>query len=115
MFKREDLVTLRNVDKEMYDKLYNAVMEIHHDMKAMNNPTASAEDRVIATVSIFDDLERFAIVFSDASKSYKMHTGTYLSSQPIPGLRYRTVRLNLSQQLYNFMRDIYPERKVVRQ
>ncbi len=28
MFKRESLVTLRNLDKEMYDKPYNAVMEI---------------------------------------------------------------------------------------
>lgn len=115
MFKRENLVTLRNVDKAMYDKLYNAVMEIHHDMKAMNNPTASAEDRVIATVSIFDDLERFAIVFSDASKSFKNHTGTYLSSQSILGLKYRAVRLNLSRQLYKLMKDIYPERKAVRQ
>nr|WP_289707222.1 hypothetical protein [Enterocloster clostridioformis] len=43
MFKRESLVTLRNLDKEMYDKPYNAVMEIHGDIKAMSNPAASAE------------------------------------------------------------------------
>lgn len=115
MFKRENLVTLRNVDKEMYDKLYNAVMEIHNDIKAMSNPAASAEDRVIATVSILDDLDRFAVVFSDASKSYKKHTNEYLSSTSIPGLKYRTVRMKVSCQLFKIMREIYPEKKVVGQ
>lgn len=115
MFKRESLVTLRNVDKEMYDKLYNAVMEIHRDIKAMNNPAASAEDRAIATVSILDDLDRFAAAFSDASKSYKKHTDEYLSSQSIPGLKYRAVRLEVSRKLFKIMREIYPERKAVGQ
>lgn len=115
MFKRENLVTLKKVDKEMYDKLYNAVMEIHCDIKAMSNPAASAEDRAVATVSILDDLDRFAAVFSDASKSYKKHTNEYLSSKSIPGLKYRTVRLDVSRQLFKIMREIYPERKVVGQ
>lgn len=115
MFKRERLVTLRDLDKAMYDKLYSAVMEIHSDMKAMSNPTASAEDRAIATVSILDDLDRFAAVFSDASKSYKKLTNEYLSTTSIPGLKYRTVRLDVSRQLFKIMKDIYPERKAVGQ
>lgn len=115
MFKRENLVTLRNLDKEMYDKLYDAVLEIHRDMKAMCNPAASAEDRAIASVSILDDLDQFAVVFSDASKSYKKHSGEYLSSCSIPGLKYRKVRLDISQQLFKIMKDIFPERKAVGQ
>lgn len=115
MFKRENLITLRNVDKEMYNKLYNAVMEVNCDIKAINSRTASAEDRVIATISILDDLERFAAVFSDASKSYKEHTNEHLSSQSIPGLKYRVVRLDVSRQLFKIMREIYPDRKVVGQ
>ncbi|ANU44613.1 hypothetical protein ADH76_03565 [Enterocloster clostridioformis] len=105
MFKRESLVTLRNLDKEMYDKPYNAVMEIHGDIKAMSNPAASAEDRAIATVSNLDDLDRFAAVFSDASKSYKKHTGEFLSSKSIPGLKYRTIRLDVSRQLFRSLTD----------
>lgn len=115
MFKREKLVTLRNVDKKVYDKLFETVREIQSDMKAMGNPAASAEDRAIASVSILDDIELFAVAFSDASKSYKDHTGDYLSEKPIPGLKYRKVRLKLSYELYKIMKDIYPEKKAVGQ
>lgn len=115
MFKRENLVILRNVDKKAYDKLFEAVKEIQSDIEAMGNPVASAEDRAIASVSILDDIEKFSVAFSDASRSYKGHTGKYLSNDIIPGLRYRKVRLELSYMLFKIMRDIYPEKKAVGQ
>lgn len=115
MFKRENLITLRKVDKKAYDKLFEAVREIHCDIKAIGNPAASAEDRVIASVSILDDIEKFAVAFSDASKSYRDHTGEYLSDRPIPGIRYRKVRLEISYVLFILMKDIYAEEKAVGQ
>jgi len=96
---KEKMELLKVVDPAAYTKLYNAVLEIRSDIRDIISKTVSAEDKVIAQVSILDDLDSFAVAFSDASMSMKKKTGEHLTKE-IPGLKYRKVRMSLSKEIY---------------